>query len=142
MRFACLIAFGYLLVAGSAATQAQEKPKHPERSRPDFATIYRVNKDKGFIDCRFVRAEPAPGADLSKKIYKEHIRRDVVADVKAFDGEGNKLAEKDLWNRLKEGTLVLVFWNELDPLYLRIARKDAVVLVLPSVSRVIGISPR
>jgi hypothetical protein len=138
MRFVCLIASAILVATVPVASRAEDKPKHPERSGPGFATVYRVDQAKGFLDTRFVEAQPAPGSDLGKKIYKGHLRRDAIADVKAFDGEGKKLSEKDMWDRMKEGTLVLVFWNELDPFYLAVAKKDALVLVLPSVGASIG----
>ena len=128
-------------LAAPPSSLAQGKPEHPARSGPDFATVYRVDKAKKFLDCRFVNAEPAPGPDLGKRIYKSHLRRDFARDIKVYDAQGIQLTEKQSWDRLKEGTLVLVFWNELDPYYLRILRRDGMALVLPSVSLVLGPIP-
>jgi hypothetical protein len=131
----------FLVLGAPLPSQPPVKPQHPTRSGPEFATIYRADPEKKFLDCRFVDSEAAPGTNLGKRVYTPHLRRDFAPAFKVYDARGAQLTEKQYWGRLREGALVLVFWNELDPYYLRILRADGVALVLPSVSSVLGPIP-
>jgi hypothetical protein len=51
-----------------------------------------------------------------------------------FDGEGNTLESTEVWKTVKPGAIVVLSANgkPIDPLYLRLLKKDAYVMIVPA----------
>jgi hypothetical protein len=147
---------GYLmnhkhLIAGSlvaflaALAQAEDKPKLPEGSPPRLASVIEVKGDL-VVYRDFYFTPPIP-----KKAGQFNLKEPVpshpsggpkfacavefpLKDGEVFDAEGKKLNADAAKKRLAVGDTVLVSTSgsKVDPVYLRVVKKETLVFVHPA----------
>lgn len=125
---------------------AQEKPEFPTGLAPRFVAVEAI-KDRDVlvreIHERLVPRETAKVVERQGKVervtvvsyereYRPAVKAYPIAFVQVYDAAGKQLSAEEALKRLTPGTVMLVAADgkRVDPAYLRIVRKDALILVL------------
>lgn len=72
---------------------------------------------------------------MHKPVWVQRITRlAVTKETEVFDGGNNRLADPEIWKRLKTGIPILLAADgrKVDPAYLAIVEKDAIILANPA----------
>lgn len=128
---------------------ADEAAQMPLGAPPRLVTVARLDPQQGEIDLRSTRvrfvwetapqkAEPDQPAQrapetVRKRIYETDSWRLSLSTAEAYDTQGTKLADEEVWKRIKVGAAVAISADaeQVDPVYLAVLAKDTVVFVSP-----------
>lgn len=147
------ILFALLCLGFTSLAVADEKPVAPKTAAPSFLFLADVGKDKFVVTV----AEMVP---VVKNVLVNVEKNGVVVtetlkvmeyqaawkevtysakDMKVLDSTGKELKKEEGWKMLKPGMVVLTTTdaNGVDPAYLKLLTKDALILVLPA-SKLVG----
>jgi hypothetical protein len=145
------VALAVVALAAGGEPGFRRRPKLPALpdSAPPHVVMAEAYEKGGAVRLRFLIPNPQIAGiprvieENGKKLnvtvattrFNKWYMQDLPVDgwqVQAFDGEGKKLAAKELLTRLKTYTPVVVFKGDNpDPYYLRVLRPDTVVLKGP-----------
>jgi len=141
------ILVGLFCVAVASVAIAEEKTPLPKTAPPTFLFISEIDKDRFLVEVREmvpvtreieVKVEKNGRIVLEKRAVTEYmtVARMVaypLKDAKILDAEGKELKKEDAWKTLKPGMAVLVTTdkNGVDPAYLKLLSRDALILVMP-----------
>jgi hypothetical protein len=152
MRCRSLPALSAVLLAFSAP--AQEKADLPASAPPQFLRVVAVDADKGQLrlmvcklvaesfEVRVTRKAVIDGVERELGTAEKRVRMKPVCEesiwkigeLSAIDGSGQRIDPKDLPKRVHKGDTVLhVVGDKVDPVWLKIVRPEAVILLTPPV---------
>ena len=136
------------LILSSSALLADDKPREKEIGLPPcFAVVTELDKKAGEVTLQeqMMRLEPVEveqevekdgkkvkeKVTIAKTVIVTQLFKIALKHHQGYDGEGKKIAADDLLKRLAVSGVVLLAsdFKEIDPAYLKLLRKDALIFV-------------
>jgi hypothetical protein len=125
-----------------ALARADDRPAAPKGAAPEFIQVVSIDKEKVVIQA-LTTGGPAKGiiqevSGGGKKIVQqigvgEATESTVtlkLANVRLLDAQGKEIKGDDAWKKVAEGKVLLrqVGEEPIDPVYLKLLSKDALIL--------------
>jgi hypothetical protein len=137
-----------VLAAMPTVGRAQKEPVAPKSPPPMFATVHDVDKNQNLVYLLMIEfalrqetrnvtefveqnGQKIPVTKVVNTMAYVPVSRVMLWDFEkavATNGAGKKLSREDLFQQLKAGDSILIYVKDLDPVFLKPLKENAILL--------------
>lgn len=90
-----------------------------------FEQVRKVEKNGMVVEEKFTA--------FKQELVQQILRVAITKETEVYDAGNNRLADAEIWKRLKTGVPILLSADgrKVDPAYLGIVKKDAIIVAIP-----------